>query len=170
MTLRPANPAITVPIGETPYWMGAVPVPINYWLAPVEIADILDGISPRLLAVEDHWAGLAAELVSTGRREPLLWIGSDSNSRTGEPDYETLRDAAAEDERQASGLDDDALLLFTGGTTGRSKGVRLTHRNVAANGLQLLAPFRAAEDDGPWKRFRGSSWCIATGSPRPRRS
>ena len=128
------------------YWMGAVPVPINYRLAPVEIADILDGISPRLLAVEDHWASLAGELVSAGRRERLLWIGSDNNP-VGEPDYETLRDASPEDEGRASGLDDDALLLFTGGTTGRSKGVRLTHRNIAANGLQLLAPFRAAEDD-----------------------
>ena len=127
--------------------MGAVPVPINYRLAPVEIADILDGISARLLAVEDRWAGLAAELASTGRREPVLWIGSDNNNPASEPDYETLREASIEDEGHASGPDDDALLLFTGGTTGRSKGVRLTHRNIAANGLQLLAPFRASEDD-----------------------
>ena len=147
LTLRPANPTTTVPIGETPYWMGAVPVPINYRLAPVEIADILDGISARLLAVEDRWAGLAAELASTGRREPVLWIGSDNNNPASEPDYETLREASIEDEGHASGPDDDALLLFTGGTTGRSKGVRLTHRNIAANGLQLLAPFRASEDD-----------------------
>ena len=73
------------------YRMGVVPVPINYRLTPVEIADILDGISPRLLAVEDHWANLAAELASRGRREPLLWIGSDHDSRAGEPD---LRDTA----------------------------------------------------------------------------
>ena len=129
------------------YWMGAVPVPINYRLAPVEIADILDGISARLLAVEDHWAGLVAELLATGRREPLLWIGSGNDSRTGEPDYETLRDASGQDEGQASGSDDDALLLFTGGTTGRSKGVRLTHGNIAANGLQLIGPYGVGEGD-----------------------
>ena len=129
------------------YWMGAVPVPINYRLAPVEIADILDGIRPRLLAVEDHWASLAAELASTGHREPLLWIGFGSNNRAGEPDYETLRDASAEDDGHDSGPDDDALLLFTGGTTGRSKGVRLTHGNIAANGLQLIGPYGASEDD-----------------------
>ena len=68
-------------------------MPINYRLAPVEIADILDGISPRLLAVEDHWARLAGELVSAGRRERLLWIESDNNP-AGEPDYETLRYAS----------------------------------------------------------------------------
>jgi len=129
------------------YWMGAVPVPINYRLAPAEIADILDGISARLLAVEDHWAGLAAGLVSKGRRKPLLRIGSDNDGRAGEPDYETLRDVSAEHEGHASGPDDDALLLFTGGTTGRSKGVRLTHRNIVTNGLQLIGPYRAAEDD-----------------------
>ena len=43
------------------YWMGAVAVPINYRLAPREIAEILDGAAPRLLAVEDHLAGLASD-------------------------------------------------------------------------------------------------------------
>ena len=80
------------------YRMGAVPVPINYRLTPVEIADILDGISPRLLAVEDPWANLAAELAFRGRREPLLWIGSDHGSRAGEPD---LRDTARRFGREA---------------------------------------------------------------------
>jgi long-chain acyl-CoA synthetase len=31
--------------------------------------------------------------------------------------------------------DDDAMLIYTGGTTGRSKGVRLTHENIVSNGV-----------------------------------
>ena len=133
------------------YWMGAVAVPINYRLAPREIAEILDGAAPRLLAVEDDLAGLAADPVLAGRPEPRLQIGegdgSDSDPVHEAPVYEALRDASPEDAGWTSVEGDDALLLYTGGTTGRAKGVRLTHRNVAANGLQLVGPYGVAEDD-----------------------
>ena len=128
------------------YWMGAVAVPINYRLAPREIADILDNAAPRLFAVEDHLAGLASDPVLAGRAEPRLRIGREDGSGS-EPVYEALRDASPEDEGRTSVEGDDALLLYTGGTTGRAKGVRLTHRNVAANGLQLVGPYGALEDD-----------------------
>lgn len=134
------------------YWMGAIPAPINYRLAPAEIADLLEGISPRLVAVEDHWAGLAADPAIARRGDRMLRIGRGKGGLGGgggseEPDYETLRDGSPEDEGRVGAEGDDALLLHTGGTTGRAKGVRLTHRNIAANGLQLVGPYRAAEDD-----------------------
>lgn len=146
------------------WWMGAVAVPINYRLAPVEIAAILDGAAPRLVAVEDRWRGLMADPVLAARGEPLLRIRTDEagaeaaeggggdgaegeGEDAGAPDYETLRDRADEDEGRASAEDDDAILLYTGGTTGRAKGVRLSHRNVAANGLQLVGPFGAQAND-----------------------
>lgn len=39
------------------------------------------------------------------------------------------------------------MLLHTGGTTGRAQGVRLTHRNIGTNGLQLVGPYRVSEHD-----------------------
>ena len=129
------------------YWMGAVPVPINYRLAPAEIAAILEGVSPRLLVVEDHWASRIADPALAGRREEILWIGCAHGGRPGEPVYEKLRDASPEDDGVPSAENDDALLLHTGGTTGRAKGVRLTHRNIVTNGIQIVGPNRAAEDD-----------------------
>ena len=128
------------------YWMGAVAMPVNYRLAPREIAAILDSAAPRLLTVEDHLAGLASDPVLAARREPRLRIGADGGSDS-DPVYEALRDASPEDAGRTSVEGDDALLLHTGGTTGRAKGVRLTHRNVAANGLQLVGPYGALEDD-----------------------
>ena len=77
------------------YWMGAVAVPINYRLAPREIADILDNASPRLFAVEDHLAGLASDPVLTGRSEPRLRIGG-QGADGSEPVYEALRDESPE--------------------------------------------------------------------------
>ena len=130
------------------YWMGAIAVPINHRLAPREIAEILDGAAPRVLAVEDHFAGLASDPVLAGRPETRLRIGGAGGGAAGsEPDYESLRDASPEDPGRTSVEGDDALLLHTGGTTGRAKGVRLTHRNIAANGLQLVGPYGAVEDD-----------------------
>ena len=129
------------------YWMGAVPVPLNYRLAPSEIAAILDGVSPRVLVVEDHWASRIADPGLAGFRKSILWIG---RNHGGGPDalvYEDLRDASPEDAGGPSAENDDALLLYTGGTTGLAKGVRLTHRNIATNGLQLVEPYRVAEDD-----------------------
>ena len=63
------------------YWMGAVPVPINYRLAPAEIAAILEGVSPRLLAVEDHWASRFTDPALAEFREKVLWIGRDHGGR-----------------------------------------------------------------------------------------
>ena len=129
------------------YWMGAIPAPINYRLAPEEIAEILEGVSPRLVTVEDHWAGLVADPAIARRRERVLRIGHGDGGRPDEPDYETLRDGSPEDEGRISVEGDEALLLHTGGTTGQAKGVRLSHRNIAANGLQLVGPYCVAEDD-----------------------
>jgi long-chain acyl-CoA synthetase len=42
---------------------------------------------------------------------------------------------------------DDALLVYTGGTTGRAKGVRLTHANIILNALQIAFVARPRADD-----------------------
>lgn len=93
-------------------------MPINYRLAPVEIRAILDEVSPRPLAVEDHWASQIPDSVFAGRREAVLSIGRDQDGWPGESVYEELRDASPEDDGWSCKEDDDALLLYTGGTTG----------------------------------------------------
>ncbi len=42
-------------------------------------------------------------------------------------------------EHYQSAMDDTAVLIYTGGTTGVSKGVELTHRNLSSNCQQMRA-------------------------------
>ena len=118
------------------YWMGAVPVPINYRLAPLEIAYILDNAACELLVVEDVFV----ELTKANELSPWLdrvLLVSSSKVDVSWPQYEALLEQAKRAAAHSSAEEDDALLLYTAGTTGRAKGVRLSHRNIIANALQL---------------------------------
>jgi long-chain acyl-CoA synthetase len=61
--------------------------------------------------------------------------------------YESLLDGAPDAEAPAEpGPDDIAGLFYTGGTTGASKGVMLTHRNLVANAFHMQACWRFDAD------------------------
>ena len=124
------------------YWLGAIPVPINFRLAPPEVRYILDDADCKLLAVEDSQAAmLESEDVAPWRDKALFISGA------GEPDYESLIADADPVPPHEAAEEDDALLLYTGGTTGRSKGVRLSNRNIVANGMQVALQMQARADD-----------------------
>jgi long-chain acyl-CoA synthetase len=129
------------------YWSGTVPVPVNFRLAPSEIAQQLDDAQCRVVMVDEQLAPLLEQppLASWRARAVAMPLGG-----AGEPPAHALERriaAAAPAEPHPSHEDDDALLLFTGGTTGRAKGVRLTHRNIVANALQLARVIAPDERD-----------------------
>ncbi|MDR3469427.1 MAG: fatty acid--CoA ligase [Xanthobacteraceae bacterium] len=107
---------------------GVVMTPINWRLAPPEVAYIIkDAEAPALF----FGAEFAATVRQVLPRLPLLHLvvimeGQDQ----GWTDYETWRDAQA-DTAPASAIDADAVAmqLYTSGTTGNPKGTMLTHRN-----------------------------------------
>jgi long-chain acyl-CoA synthetase len=128
------------------YWMGAVPVPINYRLAPPEIAYVLENADCELLVIEDYFAELLNKMeLAPWTRRTLLVAPSEVSSPP--PQFEQLLKRVEPDPPVDSGEDDDALLLYTGGTTGRGKGVRLSHRNIVSNALQIGFEFGARATD-----------------------
>jgi len=121
------------------YWAGLVPVPINYRLAPPEIAYILDDAECRLVVLDESFAALmvSAELAPwTDRVLPLE--KERYEQRLGEAKAAPMHEAAETD---------DALLVYTGGTTGRAKGVRLTHANIMFNALQIAFVAKPRPED-----------------------
>jgi long-chain acyl-CoA synthetase len=128
------------------YWAGAIPVPINYRLAPPEIAGMLEDAECRMLAVESMFTNLLDRPPLNDWRSRAIRIATDQSSGTL-PDYDALRDEAEPVVPYEAGEDDEAILLYTGGTTGRGKGVPLTHRNIVLNALQLSHVMSLRDND-----------------------
>jgi len=121
------------------YWAGLVPVPVNYRLAPTEIAYILDNAECRLVVVDESFAALlTSDVLAPWADRVLLMQQAQYEARLAEAKLAPMHEA---DEK------DDALLVYTGGTTGRAKGVRLTHRNIMINALQIGFVARPRADD-----------------------
>ena len=128
------------------YWAGAIPVPINYRLAPPEIAGMLEDAECRVLAVESIFTNLLDQPPLNDWRSRAIRITTDQSSGTL-PDYDTLRNEAYPVAPYDVREDDEAILLYTGGTTGRGKGVPLTHRNIVLNALQLSHVISLGDND-----------------------
>jgi fatty-acyl-CoA synthase len=104
--------------------------PLSWRLAPAELAYQLAHAEPAVLFVEPEQDSLAdAALPPATSRPRRLALARAELDALAEPGATTPRDGPADD--------DDLLLLYTGGTTGRPKGARLTHRNCFWTNLSL---------------------------------
>jgi long-chain acyl-CoA synthetase len=119
-------------------WAGCVFVPINTRLAPPEIAYWLADSGAEVLFVDDALLEAVAALAGkTPSLRELIYIGA-GDTPEGMHAYEDLIAEAEPIEDADRGNDDLAALYYTGGTTGISKGVMLSHRNIIANALNTI--------------------------------
>jgi long-chain acyl-CoA synthetase len=119
-------------------WAGAAMVPINTRLAAPEIEYILADSGAVALFID----GAMAHHLSTldGKRRgvrEIIWL-DDIASPEGMLHYEDLTAYETADDAGAAN-DDLAGLFYTGGTTGRAKGVMLSHTNLVVNAMNAVA-------------------------------
>lgn len=122
---------------------GGVFLPLNTAYTPAEVGYFLSDARPRVFVCDPaRLPGLAATAEEAAVAEVLTLDGDGSGS---------LRDRAeaqaAGFEAVARGADDLAAILYTSGTTGRSKGAMLSHDNLSSNSLTLIEAWRFSARD-----------------------
>ena len=126
-------------------WAGGVIVPINYrWSAP-EIAFSLADSGTRVLFIDQAFWHLA-ETLRALVEHPLTVIGIDAGLAGADAEHDRLVDGHAPVEEFLNGRDTLSGIFYTGGTTGRAKGVMLSHGNHVANTLQYITMVGAVAD------------------------
>jgi malonyl-CoA/methylmalonyl-CoA synthetase len=118
--------------------VGAVMVPMNLAYRKREIAHILSDAEPRFVLTETAHQPKLEELSEEERGSgQILLAGSLPDL---EPD-------GINDEEASVSPDDTAVIMYTSGTTGRSKGAVLTHGNIVAAVESLLEAWDWSADD-----------------------
>ena len=112
---------------------GAAYLPLNTAYTRAEIAYFLSDAQPRVFVCAPATAEALRDTAAEAGVAALLTLDAHGHG--------TLADRAAgldpAFDTVACGPDDLAAILYTSGTTGRSKGAMLTHRNIAANAATL---------------------------------
>jgi malonyl-CoA/methylmalonyl-CoA synthetase len=121
---------------------GAVYLPLNTAYTLNELEYFITDAEPSLVVCDPAKAkGIGAIAAKVGAKVETL--GADGKG--------SLTDAAATARlgfSTALRADDDlAAILYTSGTTGRSKGAMLTHENLASNSLTLIDTWRFTDQD-----------------------
>ncbi len=126
-------------------WAGGVVVPIDARLTPTEIRHILDHSGSHLILAQEKYVSSILDFQSS---VPALKHVISQDPYPEVPDlWGLVREAGGLLDRVPRSLDDLALILYTSGTTGSSKGVMLTHRNVMTNvsDIYQTIPFQPGE-------------------------
>jgi 3-oxocholest-4-en-26-oate---CoA ligase len=101
-----------------------VPVNINYHYTPREVAELLDYVRPRAVIYHRSLGAKFADVLPPESAELLVSVDDDSDVPEL-PDAVSLDDAVAQGDtdQDVSPSPEDLIMVCTGGTTGRPKGV-----------------------------------------------
>jgi len=119
--------------------LGAIHTALNWRLHWREVQQILADVTPTVLLYDDTLKDSVAELARAGT-SVRHWIHLDGIGISGSRHYGDLLDAAPATPCRCESLveEDIAAIVFTGGTTGLSKGAQISHRQIAWNGLNSV--------------------------------
>jgi fatty-acyl-CoA synthase len=125
--------------------LGAMAVPLSFRLAPLELDHVLADCTPSAIVVDAHLLSLLESVPRAASIGTVIVIGEPPRAGHGaevHAPYEEFLSAHEPMELPDVSEESTALIMYTSGTTGRPKGVLLSHRNLQ---LQALTCIRAME-------------------------
>ena len=127
-------------------WAGALVVPLNTRLAPPELVAILNDAGAVALVVDQTSAAMLPEMVPRLTSVRSVFVSGSAAPPPGATSLEAA--VASTDPIPPAEVSESDLygIFYTGGTTAASKGVMLSHGNVVANAMNMMAeaPFTPA--------------------------
>ena len=126
--------------------IGAVSTNLNWRLSPKELAFLLDDSEANIVFFSKRFEYLYEPMVKELPKK-LKYIAVDGKSDDSMLDYEELIAKYPSNEPEVDiDFEDVVLQLYTSGTTGRPKGVMLTHKNMYSNAISTILEMELTRD------------------------
>lgn len=132
--------------------LGAVMVPVNLRYRKLELSHILTDAAPRLIVTEREYLPILDEIGSAEKASVAALMLAEELAQWQQAGRQEDREQNSQFAIRNSSwplvyADDLALIMYTSGTTGRSKGALITHNNVIATMTGLLAAWAWEPND-----------------------
>ena len=122
---------------------GAIFLPLNTAYTPAEIAYFLGDAEPRVFVCDPASREKLAPVAEKAGVAHVVTLGVKRDGTLAEH----FASASTTFTDATRGPDDLAAILYTSGTTGRSKGAMLSHDNLASNALTLVDYWKFTSHD-----------------------
>ena len=127
-------------------YLGAIAMPINWRLAAPEVRYILEHSGARALVCDEALVDLA-NAATAGIEHSLARVCLSASAPKGWTAFADLRSTPGIVRSVPAAADDVHRLMYTSGTTGRPKGVMISHANLAWKNLAHIIEFGFTSSD-----------------------
>ncbi|MBW2062893.1 MAG: AMP-binding protein [Deltaproteobacteria bacterium] len=147
-----ANHPLTYPVFQGIFRTGALAIPVMFMIAAPELRYVLSDSGAQGVVTDQ--ANVAKVREAAQGLDHIRWIvvqGGDEHPEASPPEYRLETFLSNEPQKSLPQINEDdvALMLYTAGTTGKPKGVMLTHAN-------LFASAEAANEAAELDQWEGS--------------